>query len=101
MGAGELEQVFSIVPAWQCKGSRKEAAQKQLTPAQKTQTSSKNFKQKLQAKIKSIFAEVFLKVRRGPVTQGIVLELERPEDHLLLPKIAPSGPGPHLVHKRH
>ena len=60
-----------------------------------------NFKQKLLAKIKIIFAEVFLEVRHGPVAQGIVLELERPEDHLLLPKIAPSGPGPHLVHKRH
>ena len=71
-----------------------EAAKKQLMPAQKTQT---NFKQKLQAKIKIIFDEVFLEARRRPVAQGIVLKLERPEDHLLLPKTAPCGPGTNLV----
>ena len=54
-------------------------------------------KQKLQAKIKFIFSEVFLEARCRPIAQGIVLELEQPEDHQLLPKIAPHGPGTQLL----
>ena len=55
LGAGVLALKLSVVPAWQCKGSHKEAAQKQLMPAQKTQTSSKNFKQKLKAYLLKFF----------------------------------------------